>query len=284
MSNDRYYLTSDDIRQQQRINRAVAELIDPAPVVNRRRILSSSVTASAEQYHGYFTIIDASSEEEKKIMVIDGDTWNDETQTSGPSICRVNSSVYQVNAWTSAAITGRFYVILQYHADGTTEGVKIRLLQAIPPDRMTIKFYQIGEVYLQDGALKIIQRHTTGGITLTGGLSTAAFGISPIFAEPPETGVFPETTYTIRVNAGTVQIGTSSVNIARQDFTSLSATGNNYIYLTVTYSNGYSALLGCYTSAPSPGVPNWICQVGRCSAALVDQSVSGNIRVTGVWV
>ena len=49
MSNDRYYLTSDDIRQQQRINRAVAELIDPAPVVNRRRNLVGDSSGSVEK-------------------------------------------------------------------------------------------------------------------------------------------------------------------------------------------------------------------------------------------
>lgn len=51
MSSDRYYLTSDDIRQQQRINRAVTELVGPAPVVNRRRTLSN---APEEAYNAGF--------------------------------------------------------------------------------------------------------------------------------------------------------------------------------------------------------------------------------------
>lgn len=62
---DRYYLTSDDIRQQQRINRAVAELIDPAPVVNRRRNFASGQGGGQVRYHFQCEYVRQLNEEEE---------------------------------------------------------------------------------------------------------------------------------------------------------------------------------------------------------------------------
>lgn len=64
MSSDRYYLTSDDIRQQQRINRAVAELVGLAPVVNRRRNLTASNTSPSSSPHPFDVEIIRSGTEE----------------------------------------------------------------------------------------------------------------------------------------------------------------------------------------------------------------------------
>ena len=244
---------------------------------------------AGDEYNGYFKIVNV-SDSEHKIMVVDGNTWDPGTQTSGPSICRINGTAFPVNAWTSQAITGRFYVVLQYHADGTNESVKIRLFQAIPPDHMTIKFHQIGEVYVQDGMLKIIQRHTSGTILLTGGLSTEAFGVSPIFAEPPESGVFPSTEFTIRVNAGVVICGSQYIQVMQQDFTSPAPYGRRSIIsviVTVSVSNetpNYSAALVCTTDIPSVPAPNWIRQIASCNGMDLYQEMTGNIVVSGVWV
>ena len=103
MSNDRYYLTSDDIRQQQRINRAVAELIDPAPVVNRRRNIPAGAASEdlwrceiTEGEGGSVTVkvIASSAADGYRSVIFRGQRYAIETDTFTLSASDLSQNVY----------------------------------------------------------------------------------------------------------------------------------------------------------------------------------------------
>lgn len=142
MSSDRYYLTSDDIRQQQRINRAVAELVDPAPVVNRRRNLSAGNTAPAGSPHPFdVELVNSGTDENPAYSVRVYDSTAPDSDYAG--IVYLGRSTFSVPAAAvlppDTPVYFYIYLLIQYDPE------------ADPADRYSFSFVTSGDAAIQDG-------------------------------------------------------------------------------------------------------------------------------------
>lgn len=126
------------------------------------------------EYNGYFKIVNTSTTSESgqtsnKIKIVDGATYNSETQTSGKSVCKVNNAVFQVDVFSADVSATKTYV-LKYTAATQASGetpaaaakVEILAVDTMPSDDKTTAYYQIGRAIVSSGQMKIQQDHTAG--------------------------------------------------------------------------------------------------------------------------
>lgn len=127
---------------------------------------AASVAAASvngvSSYNGYFTIKDVSTYNEDgtvkeyRVAVCDGETWDEETETSGPMLLRVNYSTVSVPCCILSDFKQGQYIYLVYTNSTHQIGFQVSSIQS---DNFDVYYYLIGE-FSKDGT--IIQRHTTG--------------------------------------------------------------------------------------------------------------------------
>ena len=180
MSGDRYVLDSAGVRT---LNATVARVRNlpgnPLNLNARHRQVMTEATG-ANEYNGYFKIIDASTYNEDgtlaeaKIKIVDGATYDEETGTSGKGICKVNNVVFQVDPYQSGVIVNDSIFALKY----TASGKKVEVVNladegenSLPDDTNENCWYQIGRVFIASGRVEIQQDH----------LATSSNGIPQLF-------------------------------------------------------------------------------------------------------
>lgn len=273
-------------------------------VISADRTSAAAVPAAAQEdeYSGCFKIVDVSTGEEHRIMVVDGESYDAAEKSSGPSLYRINSGVLrEIGPWTSGPVSAinrrNQYVVLQYHHDGREEHVSIRLMENLPPldnnaGCPTLQYYLIGYVVFYNNAMHITQSHRSGIIAMTGcGPSAQEFGITA-FYEPVNDDGRLGPAKKIRVNGGSIYIGGQYLTLAQQEYDAFEDGAAFRIFLSVhaTVSADNSAVT--YTAEfyparngvfPPGGFLYWYTDIGRVEQ-IVHQSKTGIITVSGVWV
>lgn len=176
MSGDRYVLDSAGVRT---LNATIARVRNlPGNPLNlnsrHRQVMTEAI--GANEYNGYFKIIDASTYNEDgtlaeaKIKIVDGATYDEETGTSGASRCKVNNAYFDVPqaelAVTSQALSSGYAVFLHYNKNSSTteETITIGFDRYHEEDPYNC-YYQIGRVLAdsnQNSGFSIQQDHVVG--------------------------------------------------------------------------------------------------------------------------
>ena len=155
-------------------------LINPAfSVQGGRRIrgrstLTEQVASAPAGYSGYFKIVDASTTGNgtttHKIRVVDGATYDPETGSSGPSVCKVNNQVFSVEPAEFTVSASKVYVLKftaeSVESEGSPAKVEVVEVNALPSDDSDYAWYQIGRVIVDDGSMTIQQDHTAGVVQM----------------------------------------------------------------------------------------------------------------------
>lgn len=135
-----------------------------------RSTLTDRRGGSSESYSGYFKIIDASTTGNgtttRKIRVVDGATYDPETGSSGPSVCKVNHQVFSVEPVEFTVSASKVYVLKftaeSVESEGSPAKVEVVEVNALPSDDSDYAWYQIGRVIVDDDSMTIQQDHTAG--------------------------------------------------------------------------------------------------------------------------
>lgn len=125
-------------------------------------------------YSGYFKIVDASTTGNgtttHKIRVVDGATYDPETGSSGPSVCKVNNQVFSVELAEFTVSASKVYVLKftaeSVESEGSPAKVEVVEVNALPSDDSDYAWYQIGRVIVDDGSMTIQQDHTAGVVQM----------------------------------------------------------------------------------------------------------------------
>lgn len=125
-------------------------------------------------YSGYFKIVDASTTGNgtttHKIRVVDGATYDPETGSSGPSVCKVNNQVFSVEPAEFTVSASKVYVLKftaeSVESEGSPAKVEVVEVNALPSDDSDYAWYQIGRVIVDDGSMTIQQDHTAGVVQM----------------------------------------------------------------------------------------------------------------------
>lgn len=128
--------------------------------------IAASVAAASvngvSSYNGYFTLKDVStynedgSVKEYRVAVCDGETWDAETETSGPMLLRVNYTTISVPCCILSDFEQGQYIYLVY--TNSTRRITFQV-SGIESDNFDVYYYLIGE-FSKEGS--IIQRHKSG--------------------------------------------------------------------------------------------------------------------------
>lgn len=133
----------------------------PSRRPGRSNLTAPGDVSGSAGYNGYFALKDVSTYNEDgtvkeyRVAVCDGETWDPETETSGPSTLNINFGNLHV---ASQIITGEMpYIYIKYTAAPEYK-VEIVSLNNRPVSdiRTGIYYYLLGEISNR----KLIQRHT----------------------------------------------------------------------------------------------------------------------------
>ena len=232
-------------------------------------------------YNGYFKIVNKSTYDdtgkisEFKIGVVDGETYNSESGTSGASIAYINGTNVSINAFTSSVSSGKTtFVQLEYiYATGAT-AIKLSEGALLPSDDSMFHVL-IGRVNFNSGAMSIEQVHISGVITI----NTAYRGGFKLAVIPSEGG--SGRTYACKMFGGYVDaLRASAVDAA------LTWTGS--VYFNVLYDvdeKRYSSSVTSNAVLPTDAVRAVSIFIGSFDGTRAVQSFTGgSITLAGDYV
>ena len=142
----------------------------PKKIPGRSSLKEVPATSGGASYNGYFTIKDVStynedgSVKEYRVAVCDGETWDAEKQSSGNSYMTAYTSdhvLYSIAVKTQVVTVKETSTVAIRYCHGTRSAEIVAYTK--PPLQHTGYFYYtIGDAIIENGVMKIIQRHGAG--------------------------------------------------------------------------------------------------------------------------
>lgn len=122
------------------------------------------------EYNGYFTckLLDRNDDDIKnnqvRVAVCDGETWNEENETSNNSVAKINGVSKTFKPIIVSLTRTSRQIVLRY--DFSKDKAAICVVPELRDSFYTFTDYLIGEYVEVDGMYKLVQRHTSGVLIL----------------------------------------------------------------------------------------------------------------------